>query len=424
MTPQKPREIALELLLKRQQTSLYIESLLEEALQKNSLKPEDRRFLQEITFGVIRWQATLDYLIQLKTAAKPQTPRVQNLLRLALYQMFWLDRVPSYAAVNETVEIAKTVGSQGPAKFINALLRAFSREADLTKTRLQQLKRDQPALGYSHPDWLFRKWLARWGGSNSVQLMEWDNSPPPVYARWNSLKGSLPDLLSQWQSENVEFTRPSFPWIPESQIFELRTASFAQLPSFLEGRFYIQDPSTLLAVEQLDPLPGEQILDLCSAPGGKTTLIAARMNNTGRILAHDLDPARLKLVQANATRLGVTNIHYGLPADAIFDRILIDAPCSNTGVIRRRVDLRWRVKPDEIQRLAQVQRQLLGQATKMLRSGGTLVYSTCSLEREENSAVVREFLDGHPSFRLESETELLPFRDRVDGAFVAKFRLT
>ena len=424
MTGEKPREIALELLLRRQKSGAFIEALLEETFQTISMRPEDRRFLQELTFGVVRWQSTLDYLIDQKTGGKPQTPAVQILLRLALYQMFWLERVPSYAAVNESVEIAKARGFLGPAKFINAVLRGYGRESDATRQRLQDLRRENPPVGYSHPEWLYRNWTSRWGREEAVALMEWNNSPPPVFARLNKLKGTREELLSKWAEEKVEHAEFACPWTKEQIVFQLMTPSVAGLPSFQEGWFYIQDPSTLLAVEELSPQPGEEVLDLCSAPGGKAAYIAAKMENSGRIIAHDADPERLRLVQANAARLGIKNISYNLAPDAIFDRILIDAPCSNTGVMRRRVDLRWRVKPEEIQRLAGVQQQLLRQAARMLRNGGTLVYSTCSLEREENAAVVREFLDGHANWRLEKETELIPFKNGTDGAYVARLRLS
>jgi 16S rRNA (cytosine967-C5)-methyltransferase len=418
---QKPREIALELLLARQKTGKFVESLLDQALEKHSLKPEDRRFLQELLFGVARWQGTLDWLISHKTKDQPQQPAVQNLLRLALYQMFWLERVPGYAAVNETVEIAKSQGLMGPAKFINAVLRAYGREAEATRKILENLKVENPPIGHSHPDWLYRTWSTRWGKDKTIQLFEWNNSPPPLFARVNTLKGDAAGLTSRWQEEQVEFKQSRPKWINGAPVYQLLShPPLAQLRSFQDGLFYIQDPSTLLAPEMLQPQPGEYILDLCSAPGGKTTYLAQQMNNQGRIVAQDIDPDRLKLVHENARRLGADIITTEAPADAIYDRILIDAPCSNTGVMRRRVDLRWRVKPDEIKRLALVQMQLLKQAARKIRDGGTIVYSTCSLEREENSAIIREFLAGHSSFTLIEERELLPMVDGVDGAYVAK----
>ena len=216
-------------------------------------------------------------------------------------------------------------------------------------------------------------------------------------------------------------------WLEENLIFELKShPPLSSLASFRDGWFYIQDPGTLLAVCKLGPQPGETILDSCAAPGGKTTFIAQLMNNQGRIVAQDVSDERLKWIQENCARLGVTCVETILPSafnlqpSTGFDRILVDAPCSNTGVMRRRVDLRWRIQPKEIQRLHDIQRNLLQQAAAKLKPGGVLVYSTCSLEPEENGEVVKQFLSEHAEFRLEYEHELLPFVDNVDGAYVAK----
>ena len=423
MRAENPREIAAEILFKREK-GRFVETILEDMLRARPLKPEDRRFLQELVYGAVRWQLTLDTLINQKTGGKPQKPLVQNLLRLALYQMFWLERVPSYAAVNETVEICKRRGLNPQAKFINAVLRAFSRESDATRQTIADFRNTNLPLGYSHPEWLCRRWEERFGREAAIALLEWNNSPPPTFARLNALKTSPDLLLKQWREEGVEVNGQSFDWIPPATIYELLShPPLGRLPSFNEGLFYIQDPSTLLAVETLDPQPGEAILDLCSAPGGKTAYIAQRLQNRGRILAQDLDPARLKMVTANAARLGavaVTVDEASFPKDTSFDRVLVDAPCSNTGVMRRRVDLRWRVSPEEIQRLALTQLQILKSAARRVRIGGVLVYSTCSIEREENQAVVREFLTSNPRFKLDHERELLPMRDRVDGAYCAR----
>ncbi|MGC3960808.1 MAG: RsmB/NOP family class I SAM-dependent RNA methyltransferase [Verrucomicrobiota bacterium] len=215
-------------------------------------------------------------------------------------------------------------------------------------------------------------------------------------------------------------------WTGDGLVFELKShPPLASLESFQKGWFYIQDPSTLLAVRELDPRPGETILDLCAAPGGKTTFIAQLMNNTGRVVAQDNVPDRLKLIEENCKRLGITCAQISshlTPISTLFDRILIDAPCSNTGVLRRRVDLRWRIQPTELERLRATQHELLEKAAKQLKPGGTLVYSTCSLEPEENTKLVKQFLATQPNFKLERERQLLPFVDGVDGAYVAKLK--
>jgi 16S rRNA (cytosine967-C5)-methyltransferase len=300
--------------------------------------------------------------------------------------------------------------------------------------------------------------------------MEWNNTAPKTLARVNELRFNLPqsqpdagraphsvravgistestasandlgargatrptsvkdtgDLLTLWRDENVDYDFVRRDWFEENLVFELKShPPFGKLNSFQHGLFYIQDPSTLLAVRELNPQPGETILDLCAAPGGKLGYIAQRMSNTGRVLAHDTSMERLKLIEENCARLGVIIAQPVLPSTldprpSSFDRILVDAPCSNTGVMRRRVDLRWRIRPEEIDRLRATQLELLRQSAPLLKPGGTLVYSTCSLEPEENENVIREFLSRELWFQLESQRELVPFTDATDGAYVAR----
>ena len=405
----------------------FVEARLEAELAQTRLSPPDRHLCQELAYGIVRWQATLDWLIARKTDARIQKPMLQNLLRLGLYQIFWLDRIPAHAAVHETVELARQSRFNSQAGFINAVLRGYLRDFDTTRGLLAELKRTQPHLGHSHPEWLVARWLTHWGADHSAQLMEWNNTPPKAFARVNALKADAGKLLAQWRDEKVEYDFIRRDWIEENTVFELKShPPLSQIPSFQQGLFYVQDPSTLLAARELDPQPGERVLDLCAAPGGKLTVLAQLMRNEGRLIAHDTTPERLKLIDQNCVRLGVTCVQTVLPstlnsqASTPFDRILIDAPCSNTGVMRRRVDLRWRIRPAEIGRLRSTQLELLRQAAALLKLGGVLVYSTCSLESEENSEVVNEFLGGHAEFKLERTRELLPFVDGVDGTFTAR----
>jgi 16S rRNA (cytosine967-C5)-methyltransferase len=308
---------------------------------------------------------------------------------------------------------------------VNAILRGYLREAGETKKLLAELKTTQPAIGWSHPEWLVSRWQKRWGAERTAQLLEWNDTPPKTFARVNRLKTDAGKLLEKWRDENVEYDFVRRDWLEENLVFELKShPPLAQLESFQQGGFYIQDPGALLAPCKLAPQPGETILDFCAAPGGKTTFIAQLMNNQGRIVAQDISEERMKLIQENCLRLGVTCVEAIQNSElktqnSKFDRILVDVPCSNTGVMRRRVDLRWRIQPEEIERLRIAQLALLGQAVSKLKPGGVLVYSTCSLEPEENQEVVKEFLAGHAHFKLEFERELLPFVDNVDGAFVA-----
>jgi 16S rRNA (cytosine967-C5)-methyltransferase len=404
---EKPREIACRVLLQREAGQDYIENLLEAGLTRSSLSPADRGLLQELVYGTVRRQATLDWLISRKTGGRPQKPDLQVLLRLALYQIFWLSRIPDHAAVNETVELAKRRGFNSQSGFVNAVLRGYLRERERTERQLEELKVTDPAIGYSHPKWLVERWEKRLGRERLVSFLQWNNAPPATFARLNMLRASADHLREQWAREKVEAKLVPADWAGGALLFELQSfPSLATLKSFNDGWFYVQDPSTLLAVSELDSQPGETVLDFCSAPGGKTMAIAERMKNQGTLVAHDMTVDRLRLVEENCARMGVTCAKAVLPSmldsGLTFDRILIDAPCSNTGVMRRRVDLRWRIRETELTRLRTTQLQLLRDAIPRLKPGGALVYS-------------------HPAMHLQRERALTPWENNVDGAYVARF---
>lgn len=425
LNDQNPRQIAVQILGQRS-SNRFTETLLEAAFAKARLSPPDRGLCQEIVYGIVRRQKTLDWLIQRKSHRQEQKAMLQNLLRLGLYQIFWLDKIPAHAAVHETVETAKRLGYGPQAGFVNAVLRGYLRESDETRKLLEELKTTNPAVGFSHPKWLVEKWQKRFGVEKTGQLLEWNNQPPKIYARVNALKTDAGKLLETWREEGVEYDFVHGDWLPENLAFELKSHPLlTSLKSFNDGWFYIQDPSTLLAPLVLDPRPGDAILDLCAAPGGKTTFMAQLARNEYRITACDISNERLKLIQENCTRLGLSCVDLIERStfdtqQSTFNKILIDAPCSNTGVMRRRVDLRWRISPEEITRLRKTQLELLETAAARLKPGGLLVYSTCSLEPEENDEVIKEFLTTHKDLKLESQRELLPFADGVDGAFVAQ----
>jgi 16S rRNA (cytosine967-C5)-methyltransferase len=426
-------------LRRRSNSPDYVETLLEQELARTTLSRLDRALCQELVYGVVRRQLTLDWLIARKTGGREQERGAQMLLRLGLYQIFWLERIPAHAAVYETVELAKRTGLGAKAGFLNAVLRGCLRERERIARQLEALKKEEPVTGYSHPAWLVERWQARWGAEKTAKLMEWNNAPPPTFARLNGLKTDAARLTERWKEHGIGFAAREWDWTGGDWLAELQThPSLAEWEDFQRGFFYVQDPSTLLAVHELNPQPGENILDVCAAPGGKTACLAQRMENRGHILARDIQPQRLRRLRENCERLGVTcveiaegDIASALRADSpsagtgvlLYDRILLDAPCSNSGVLRRRVDLRWRIRAEELVRLRGEQAALLREAAVQLKPGGLLVYSTCSLEAEENETVTRDFLAEHANFTLESERQLLPFRDQVDGAYVAALRL-
>ncbi len=422
MTEQTPREIAVEILKTHAEGSVFIEVATERTLGMKPLRGPDRGLVVELVYGVVRWQSTLDWLISKKTDQRQQNSTLQILLRLGLYQIFWLDRIPDHAAVHETVEMAKRLGFGHQSGFINAVLRQYIRDKPTVRTTLENLKSTETATGFSHPAWLTDRWIKRWGPEKTRTLLAWNNQPPSTFARVNTLCGSAPELEKLWENERVTFRQRNFDWTLPGTVYELQGhPPLAELASFQQGRFYIQDPSTLLAPSLMEVKRGQTILDLCSAPGGKTSYLAQLIQDDGTIVAQDIDPLRLNLVRENCARLHVGCVTYET-AHNQFDSILIDAPCSNTGVMRRRVDLRWRLNESEILRLVTQQLALMEQCVPLVKSGGTLVYSTCSIEPEENGAVTETFLERHPQFSRETERELVPFAFGTDGAYAVRLR--
>lgn len=423
MVWQKPREIAARILLKHAGTRQFVEDALDQELAKIRLSPADRSLVQELCYGTIRWQATLDWLIERRTPNRRPPSTALALARLGLYQIFWLDRVPDHAAVNETVEAARTLDFASQTGFLNALLRGYLRDAEATRAQLAELKQSQPDLGWSHPRWLVQRWQHRLGNDPLQSLLAWNNSPAPTYARINALKTDAGKTIEAWRTEGVEYDFGRWDWVPDATVFRLRKhPPLERLESFAKGWYYIQDPSTLLAVALLAPKPGERILDLCAAPGGKTTLIAQHLDNDGRVIASEPDERRRQRLRANCERLGadveVIGPEFADPMGP-YDAVLVDAPCTNTGVLRRRIEARWRLTPEDVDRCTQVQTDLLRSAATLVRPGGRLVYSTCSLEPEENKERVEAFLAAHPKFRPGPSRQLEPWRDQADGAFAA-----
>ncbi len=383
----------------------------------------DRGLIQELCYGTIRWQAALDWLVERRTPDRRPPPAALSLARLGLYQLFWLDRVPDHAAVNETVEAARTLDLDAQTGFLNALLRGYARESDATRLLLADLKISDPAVGWSHPRWLVERWRHRLGDAALQSLLAWNNTPAQVFARINTLRTDAGRTIEAWRTEGVEYDFGRWDWVPDTLVFRLRRhPPLDKLKSFEDGWYYIQDPSTILSVAMLAPKPGERILDLCAAPGGKATLIAQFLDNDGRVIAAEPDPRRQERLRQNCERLGadveVIGPEYADPMGP-YDAILVDAPCSNSGVFRRRIEARWRLTLQELGRFEKTQSELLDTAAPLLRPGGRLVYSTCSMEPEENRDRIDAFLAAHPGFRLDTARQLDPSRDNADGAYAA-----
>lgn len=398
----------MQALQRWESSTTFADEVLHDTLGVSRFNVFDRAFLTETFYGILRRRSALDFLIhQLRdTDLDPQTRQV---LRLGFYQIFWM-RIPHHAAVNETVNLA------GRARgLVNALLRRAIRE----KEELEQRLAKAPGyVRYSHPEFLIQRWEKQFSPEEAARLCEWNNTPAEIYVRANGLKVTPGELLRASKAAEASDLHPL--------AIKVRQVPFQWL---MEGLCYVQDPSTLMAVELLDPKPGETVLDACAAPGGKTSYIAELMGNEGRIVACDSSRPRLERLRENMTRMNVAHAelrrvdwlaHPILFEPESFDRILIDAPCSNTGVIRRRVDVRWRLTPADFEQMPHRQRRILDNVYPLLKPGGTLVYSTCSLETEEDERVAETFARETPGATLVEMRRRQPQRDAMDGAFAAK----
>ena len=429
-----------------------------------TLPAADRRLMTELVNGVVKHRLTLDWIID-RRVTKPDRleigPRV--ILRLGLYQLGWLDRIPARAATFETVELARKRYHSGVASLVNGTLRGWLRDKDTQEW--PDPERDPAAylsVRYSHPHWMVERWLARYGMEHTMALCQYNNEPPPLWIRTNTLRISREELAARLAGEGCR-TEPGR-YAPEA-LSLLQGPAIRELKAFREGLFVVQDESSMLAAHGLDPLPGHNVLDVCAAPGGKTTHIAQLMGDTGAVVAWDIHPHRVKLIQeaqrrlgircieasvsdatgsdsgrGGATERGVLTMHeagsgseHALPSRG-FDRILVDAPCSGLGVLRRRPDARWNRRPEDIPRLAEVQEKILHHALSLLAPGGKLLYSTCTTEPEENRLVVEKALSANPSCRrgkltlpgpvsnpaTDWDIQYLPFIHGLEGFYMAQ----
>jgi 16S rRNA (cytosine967-C5)-methyltransferase len=409
MPRSNPREACVLALTRWESERTFADDLLHEYLGSWQLSALDRAFLTEAFYGIVRNLSRLDFIIS-QFRDTPLDAPTRQVLRLGFYQIFHM-RIPHHAAVNETVNLA------GKARgLVNALLRRGIREHD---ELLRSIESSSAAIRYSHPEFLLDRWQRQFGSEKTQQLCVWNNGPAEIHVRANGLKVTTGELLRTAPEAAVSPAHPL--------AIKIRQIPY---PWIMHGLCYVQDPSTLLACDLLDPQPGEAVLDACAAPGGKTTYLAQLMHDEGRIAACDTGPLRLKRLQENLDRLGITSARVHScnwlsdpsPFESeSFDRVLLDAPCSNTGVIRRRVDVRWRLTTEDFQRMHDKQFTLLAKVAPLLKKGGTLVYSSCSLEPEENDKIVERVTASTPELQFVESRQSLPFRDNIDGAFAAKF---
>lgn len=404
-----PRAACVEALMRWEKGGEFADAILHRALEQNRFSTVDRALLMEIFYGTIRFLRTLDYLISRLRDEEPDS-RTRQALRMGLYQLL-RTRIPQHAAVNETVE---TAGRSRAV--VNAVLRRYLREE---KELRQSLAEAPLGIRLSHPEVLVDRWTRQFGDADAARLCEWNNDPAEIHVRVNELKVTTGELLRAGGGEAIDF----HPLMLRAEKLPINW--------IVAGLCYVQDPSTLMACDLLAPKPGQRVLDACAAPGGKTSYLAQMMKNEGQIIACDVSADRLARLRENLERLSVLNVEArridwldpaSNPKDlGKFDRILLDAPCSNTGVIRRRVDVRWRLGHEDFNRMPQVQLDLVKNLSTFLKPGGALVYSTCSIEPEENERLVDRVIREAPELAFQRSVRTLPFRDKVDGAFAALF---
>ncbi|HJT82333.1 MAG TPA: 16S rRNA (cytosine(967)-C(5))-methyltransferase RsmB [Chthoniobacterales bacterium] len=406
------RRLALIALEQWQSQAGRADAIISQLLADAPLSRPDRGFALELFYGVLRNLILLDFWIGCLRPAKVDD-EVRDVLRLGLYQLLRLG-TPEHAAVNETVSVARPRARP----VINGVLRNAARQRE----ELQQRARNQPlSIRESHPEFIVSRWQKRFGPEATAALCRWNNEPPPIYARVNEIEIDREQFGHRYPDAQPCSKWPGFVQFPAVPIEPIN-----------RGHCYIQDPSTALACRLMRPSPGEKILDACAAPGGKTTYLAQMMNNQGSIVACDREPKRLAILQENVDRMRVTIVRLvqhdwlqeRIPAviesAAPFDRILLDAPCTNTGVIRRRVDVRWRLQRDDFLRMQAQQLEIGRGVARLLKPGGVLVYSTCSMELEENEMVVERLVSELPGARVVEKKSYVPFRDNCDGAFAAR----
>jgi 16S rRNA (cytosine967-C5)-methyltransferase len=398
---------ALRILVRVEEDRAFADIVLEHALEHARLDPRDAGLCTELVYGTLRWRRHLDWRLgpHLNRPLDKLDPWVRSLLRLTAYQLFFLDRVPRWAAVDEAVSLAKLKSRKpGPPEFVNAVLRALTRATG--PPPLPALPIEAAAVRCAFPDWIAARWIARYGPTEAEALMLASNERPPTTIRVNTLRITRDALAARLRDEELAETRPTA-LAPEGLVVE--RGAVGRWAAFTEGWCTVQDEASMLVARLLDPQPGEVVADACAAPGTKATHLAELMRNRGRIVAMDPQAARLKLVGRASSRLGIHIIEPHLGGAAALagrwrgkcDRVLVDAPCSNLGVLRRNPDVKWRRTEEDLRRLQDKQRTILAAAAAMAKPGGRLVYATCSLEPDENEAVVAALLEDGAPWRVD-----------------------
>jgi 16S rRNA (cytosine967-C5)-methyltransferase len=435
------RQIALNVLLKLDFAGgVYISEVLDRQLRQSALKNQDRGFATELVYGVTRQKLLLDYLIEQATqrSVEQQPPVLLNILRLGLYQLRFLSHIPVQAIVHSAVDLAKENKLQRLSAVVNAVLRNYVRqqEADVDLA-LPEDPKARLSILHSFPLWIVDLWWQQLGPEECAKLLSWFNRTPHLDLRVNALRAERAQVQQMLTDAGIR--SQELEGLPQGLRLLDSPGAIEALPGYGEGYWSVQDGAAQWAVLALDPQPGELILDLCAAPGGKTMYIAEHMGNQGSVYAFDKHHARLRRLTENVERLGVTTVHIQPAVDILAytepfqaDRILVDAPCSGLGTLHRHPDARWRRQPQQLPHTVALQGQILEKATTWIKSGGLVVYSTCTLNIQENEQVVADFLKIHPDWQLEpmdqgpfqgqGQWTIWPHELDLDGFYIARLR--
>ncbi len=444
------RELALEVLNQYDKVAssehIYISAILNPLLGQTN----EKQRTTDLVFGTIRNRFVIDTIIAKLTDCPPERipKKIHNIIRIGAYELIYCPTAARYAVVNEAAESAGKIGGQKQVGFVNAILREITRhiadrqaplsQADADKVLPQTITTgckfdcqilpdpqtapvDYFSIAFSIPRWLITDWFNEYGIEKLRQICFASNRRPSVYIRQNPLKTSFEQLAELFRSADIEFETT-----PDKSMIKIKSPhAVAELPGFSDGLFTIQDPSASQAVRLLNPQPDWTILDLCAAPGTKTMQLAELTADKAQIFSTDISRTRLKKVRENISRLGVKSVtvidHKNISGAGPFDAVLLDVPCSNTGVLSKRPEVRYRIKPEVIKTIAKTQMELLQSAVSLLKPTGKICYSTCSIQRVENDLLVKDFLTKNPAFKLETESLTLPEADDFDrdGAYVA-----
>lgn len=433
------RDAALDVIIAVESQASYSNLLLHHAIETNQVTKKDTGLLTELTYGTLQRRDALDYFLAPFLKGKKIDSWVQNLLRLSVYQMVYLDKIPERAIFHEAVEIAKARGHKGIAGMVNGVLRSMQREGVKS---LEDIKDPEQrlAVSTSHPVWLVKRWVKQYGFDKTKEMVEVNIKAPNQTIRVNSTVSTRDEVINKLMEEG--FMVEASPYVPEA--IKVLKGNAANSPLFKEGYYTIQDESSMIVAHVANIENGSKVLDMCAAPGGKTTHMAEK-NKEGQVISLDLHKHKKKLIDENAERLQLNNIKSyvmdGRKALETFekesyDRVLVDAPCSGFGVMRRKPDIKYSKIEEDIHRLSAIQRELLEVASKLVKPNGLLLFSTCTVDKEENNENVLKFLKEHPEFDLETPqvpSAIQPFvEDKMlqlfpqdidsDGFFIAALR--